>query len=76
MVKEKKGQAIASIVLGALFFIPLAPIVGLILGIIAYRKAQDKTLSIIGIVICSIGSLVYAITILGLLLSLIKSLIA
>ena len=34
MVEEKKGLAIASIVLGALFFIPLAPIVGLILGIV------------------------------------------
>ena len=50
-----KGKSITAFVLSLLFFIPLVPLVGLILGIIATSKAKNpedlKGLAIAAIVI-------------------------
>lgn len=57
--RESKGYAIASIILGSLFIIPFICFVGLILGWISYKKTEWRKLSIVGIVISGIFSLMY-----------------
>jgi len=66
---ETKGYAIASIILGSLFIIPFVCFVGLLLGVISYRKTEWKKLSIVGIVISGIFSLMYFLLILAKLTS-------
>ncbi len=67
--RESKGYAIASIILGSLFFIPFVCFVGFILGWISYKKTEWRKLSIIGIVISSVFSLMHFFLILSKLMS-------
>ncbi|GAG26923.1 unnamed protein product [marine sediment metagenome] len=67
--RETKGYAIASIILGSLFIIPFVCFVGLLLGVISYRKTEWKKLSIVGIVISGVFSLMYFFLLLGKLTS-------
>jgi hypothetical protein len=48
-----KGMSITAFVLSLLFFVPLAPLIGLILGITATAKAKDKD-SLKGLAIAAI----------------------
>jgi hypothetical protein len=45
----KNGLAITAVVFSALFFIPLASIVGLVLGIVALASGRNKAMSIVAI---------------------------
>src|SRR6266542_699803 len=58
-----KGSKLAvfAVVLASLFFIPLAPLVGLVLGIIALATHRSRTLSIVAICLGSVFTLVVAI---------------
>jgi hypothetical protein len=50
--------AVAGVVLASLFFIPLAPLLGLILGIIALATHRSRTLSIVAISLGGVFTLV------------------
>ena len=76
--KKTSGLAIASLVLSLLFFIPLAPLVGIILAIVSLTKIKKdsklkgETIAIIAIAV-GVFTLILSITSLGLILSFIKS---
>jgi hypothetical protein len=59
-----KGLSITAFVLSILFFIPFAPLIGLILGIVAFVKSKDDPNALRGLALASIiiGSI---ITIIG-----------
>lgn len=61
---ETRGYAVASIILGLLVIIPFGSFIGLILGIASYQKTKWRKLSVVGIVICSIATLLWALLIL------------
>ena len=64
-LQEKKGMAVASLVLGILGVLcccipalgPVLSIIGVVLGIISIRKMTNKGLAIAGLVVSSIGVL-------------------
>ena len=64
-LQEKKGMAVASLVLGILGVLcccvpalgPVLSIIGLVLGIISVRKMTSKGLAIAGLVVSAIGVL-------------------
>jgi hypothetical protein len=47
--KKGNGLAITALVLSALFFLPLVPLVGVILGIVALTTGRSKPISIVAI---------------------------
>jgi hypothetical protein len=47
--KQKNGLAIVGVVFASLFFIPLLPLVGLIIGIVVLATGRHKTLGIVAI---------------------------
>jgi hypothetical protein len=49
-----KGLSITAFILSILFFIPLAPLIGLILGIVAVVKAKDDSSALKGLAIAAI----------------------
>jgi hypothetical protein len=72
-----KGLSITAFVLSLLFFIPFASIVGLILGIIAVKKAKGdpkalKDLAIAAIIIGVIFGILNLLTTVGFILAFIK----
>jgi len=65
---------ITAFVLSLLFFIPFAPLVGLILGIVALKKNTElKGLAIAAIVIGAIMSLFMVPLVLGLILGFLRA---
>jgi len=63
--RETKGYAIASILLGLCIVIPFISLIGLLLGISSYRRTPWKKLSLLGIVICSLASVLWALIFIG-----------
>src|SRR3954470_21161350 len=59
--RKGNGLAITALVFAALFFIPLMPTIGLILGVIALLSGRSKTISIVAV---SIGGFLTIMTIL------------
>ena len=47
--KKGNGLAITALVLSALFFLPIVPLVGLVLGIVALATGRSKAISIVAI---------------------------
>jgi branched-subunit amino acid transport protein len=74
-----KKLTITAFVLSLLFFVPLVPIMGLILGVIAIRKAKDdpeisKGLAIAAIVLGAIFGLIQLTILSGFVLGFIRAL--
>lgn len=72
-----RGLTITAFVLSLLFLIPLAPIAGLILGIVAYNKAKNdpgalKELAIAAIIIGAVFGLINAFFTLGLVMGFVR----
>jgi hypothetical protein len=59
--KKGNGLAITALVFSALFFLPVVPLVGLILGIIALATGRSKPISIVAICLGSFGVLLTVI---------------
>lgn len=73
-----KGLTITAFVLSLLVFVPLAPIVGLVLGIIAFKRAENdptalRGLAIAAIVIGAVFSLINIITTAGFIAGFLKA---
>ena len=49
--KKKDSLSVVALVLASLFFVPLAPLVGLVLGIVALSTRRNKTLGILAVCI-------------------------
>ena len=61
---DSPGYAIASIIIGILFFIPMICVIGMTLGIISFKKTKHRTISVIGIIMNSIVTVFWIIVIL------------
>jgi hypothetical protein len=56
--RRRSTLAVIAVVLASLFFIPLAPLLGLVLGIIALATHRSRTLSIVAISLGAVFTLV------------------
>lgn len=59
--KKGNGLAITALVLSALFFLPIVPLIGLVLGIIALATGRSKPMSIIAICLGSFFTLMMGV---------------
>ena len=74
-----KRLSITAFVLSLLFFVPLAPVIGFILGIMAFQKAKNdpaalRGLAIAAIIIGAILGVINLISTVGIFAGLIKGL--